>query len=194
MKTRTLCTLALSGFLCISNCTSAFAGSPTTAAPALQSQGIDGAKTFVQTFYDWYAATQQNFKKTMELETVMKKKVADFTPELNKRLNEDIAAQKKSPDELIGLDFDPFLSTNSEPYTKYLATKVTQKGDAFLVEVHGVAKGKTLNKATVTPEVKRIKGKWQFANFHYGKSEFPENENLLSVLKVLKKGREQGYD
>ncbi|QQR56370.1 MAG: DUF3828 domain-containing protein [Candidatus Melainabacteria bacterium] len=187
MKTRTLSTLVLSGFLFISNCTSAFAGSATTAT-------TNDAKTFVQTFYDWYAATQQNFKKTMELETVMKKKVADFTPELNKRLNEDIAAQKKSPDELIGLDFDPFLSTNSEPYTKYLATKVTQKGDAFLVEVHGVAKGKTLNKATVTPEVKQIKGKWQFANFHYGKSEFPENENLLSVLKVLKKGREQGYD
>ncbi len=194
MKTRTLSTLstlALSGFVCILSSTQAFAAppTPTTAAP-----GANGAKTFVQTFYDWYAATQQNFKKTMELETVMKKKAADFTPELNKRLNDDIAAQKKSPDELIGLDFDPFLSTNSEPYAKYLATKVTQKGDAFLVEVHGVAKGKTLTKATVTPEVKQIKGKWQFANFHYGKSEYPENENLLSVLKVLKKGREEGYD
>lgn len=191
MKSRTLSTLVLSGFLCIISGTEALAAPPT---PAVASPGADGAKTFVQTFYDWYAATQQNFKKTMELETVMKKKATDFTAELNKRLNEDIAAQKKAPDELIGLDFDPFLSTNSEPYVKYLATKVTQKGDAFLVEVHGVAKGKTLNKATVTPEVKQIKGKWQFANFHYGKSEFPENENLLSVLKVLKKGREEGYD
>ncbi len=191
MKTRTLSTFVLSGLMCFLSSTQAFAAPPT---PTVTSPGANGAKTFVQTFYDWYAATQQNFKKTMELETVMKKKAADFTAELNKRLNDDIAAQKKSPDELIGLDFDPFLSTNSEPYAKYLATKVTQKGDAYLVEVHGVAKGKTLNKATVTPEVKQIKGKWQFANFHYGKSEFPENENLLSVLKVLKKGREEGYD
>ncbi len=163
-------------------------------ANAQPAQGSEGAKSFVQTFYDWYAATQQDIKKPMDLEVVMKKKASDFSTELNKRLNEDIAAQKKADGEIVGLDFDPFLSTNAEPYKKYSATKVTQKGNAYLVEMHGVVKGKTLSKPAVTPEVKQVKGKWQFANFHYGKSEFPENENLLSVLKVLKKGREEGYD
>ncbi|MDX2106239.1 MAG: hypothetical protein SFY67_07545 [Candidatus Melainabacteria bacterium] len=185
MKIRALSPFLLSLALCIAS------GSSTNAQPA---QGSEGAKSFVQTFYDWYAGTQQVIKKPMDLEVVMKKKASDFSPELHKRLNEDIAAQKKADGEIVGLDFDPFLSTNSEPYKKYSATKVTQKGDAYLVEMHGVVKGKTLSKPTVTPEVKYAKGKWQFANFHYGKSEFPENENLLSVLKVLKKGREEGYD
>lgn len=185
MKIRALSPLLLSIALCIASANS------TNAQPA---QGSEGAKSFVQTFYDWYAGTQQDMNKPMELEAVMKKKAADFSPELRKKLNDDIAASKCAEGEIVGLDFDPFLSTNAEPYKKYTATKVTQKGDAFLVEMHGVSKGKTLTKPAITPEVKQIKGKWQFANFHYGKSKFPENENLMSVLKELKKSRDQRYD
>lgn len=182
MKIRTLSSFLLSLAICVAS------GKSVNAQPAT---GSAGAKSFVQTFYDWYADTQQDIKKSMELEAVMKKKAADFSPELRKKLNEDIAASKLAEGEIVGLDFDPFLSTNAEPYKKYMATKVTQKGDAFLVEMHGVANGKTLPKPAITPEVKQVKGKWQFANFHYGKSEFPENENLMSVLKELKKSRDQ---
>jgi hypothetical protein len=43
------------------------------------------------------------------MEIVLKSKYA-FSPELASKLKEDLAAQEKSPGEIVGLDFDPFLN------------------------------------------------------------------------------------
>jgi len=55
------------------------------------------------------------------------------------------------------------------------------------VEVFGFWNGKRAAKPDVVPELAWEKGNWVFTNFHYEKSNIPENENLLSVLKALKK-------
>jgi hypothetical protein len=41
------------------------------------------------------------------------------------------------------------------------------------------------------PELAFENGKWVFTNFHYGDSDIPANENLLSVLQQLKKERDK---
>ena len=89
----------------------------------------------------------------------------------------------------MGLDMDPFLATNAEPYEQYSVGKVTSKGDVYLAEVFGTTKGKKTDKPVVTPELRFKDKHWEFTNFHYGKSEFPENENLLSILKCLRESR-----
>lgn len=168
-----------------------FIGAPGTLAPSALAADTQGAKTFVQNFYDWYAVKQAKLDKAIDLEKVLKLKANDFTADLTKKLKDDIAASSKSPDEIVGLDFDPIFSTNGDPYPKYVAGKITEKGGSILIDMHGVNHGKKNAKPDITPEVKQVKGKWQFANFHYGKSEFPENENLLSILKCLKESRDK---
>ncbi len=163
----------------------------STASLPVFAADTEGAKTFVQKFYDWYAVKQADLKKAITLEEVLKTKASDFTPDLTKKLKIDLEASSKSPGEIVGLDFDPIFSTNGDPYPKYTTGKITQKGETYLVDMHGLQKGKKISKPSVTPEVKQVNGKWQFANFHYGKSEFPENENLLSILKCLKESRDK---
>lgn len=167
-----------------------FSGTPAFAPSALAAD-TQGAKTFVQNFYDWYAVKQAKLDKAIDLEKVLKLKANDFTADLTKKLKDDIEASKKSPDEIVGLDFDPIFSTNGDPYPKYVTGKVTERNGTVCLDMHGLDKGKKVTKPSVTPEVKQVKGKWQFANFHYGKSEFPENENLLSILKCLKESRDK---
>jgi hypothetical protein len=41
----------------------------------------------------------------------------------------------------------------------------------------------------VVPELAFENGQWIFTNFHYGKTGSPVNENLVSVLQILKKDR-----
>lgn len=41
----------------------------------------------------------------------------------------------------------------------------------------------------VVPEHAFENGQWIFTNFHYGKTDIPVNENLVSVLQILKKDR-----
>lgn len=120
---------------------------------------------------------------------IMKKKGNLFSSDLRTKLLEDAAAQAKVKGEIVGLDFDPFLNTNSDVAKKYVATKVVQKGNSYLVDVHAVTSGKKSATPTVTPAVGFVNGKCVFINFHYGKDAIPENENLISVLKSLANDR-----
>lgn len=117
-------------------------------------------------------------------------KRANFSPELMRQLKEDAAAQAKVTGEIVGLDFDPILFSQN-PGQRYIAGNVTPKGDRYWVDVYGVWDGKKSAKPSVVPELIYRNGKWVFVNFHYGHSKFPENENLLSVLKVLRENRKK---
>lgn len=152
------------------------------------SSGDESAcRTFVQDFYNWYAPRTQGTGRTMD--DPLKLKSASFDPTLLKLLKEDSAAQAKSKDEIVGLDFDPFLNSQ-DPAKKYVVRKVKAKGNAYLVDVFEGSASKNETKPSVTAEVAQRNGRWQFINFHYGKSDIPENENLLNILKVLKKDRQ----
>jgi hypothetical protein len=60
-----------------------------------------------------------------------------------KGLKEDLAASKKSPGEIVGLDFDPFLNAQ-DIAERYLVGKITPKGDHYWVEVFGVWGGRKI--------------------------------------------------
>lgn len=148
------------------------------------SQPANAGSKFVEQFYSWYAA-----KPEKTLETALDKKPQAFDPNLMSLLKADIKASSEVPDEIVGLDFDPITSTNAENADKYVVGKVIPKGKTQWVELYGIYAGKKSAKPVVTPEVEFKDNHWVFVNFHYGKSEFPENENLVSVLKVLAKDR-----
>jgi hypothetical protein len=145
---------------------------------------------FVQTFYDWYAKMARQEHKEASDTLALKQKPASFSPELTRRLKEDAAASAKVSGEIVGLDFDPFL--NAQDFAeKYTVAKVTKKGANYMAEVYGTWNGKKGVKPDVTPELTNQSGRWIFENFHYQHTDIPANENLLSVLSVLKKDREK---
>ncbi len=146
-------------------------------------------KKFVQGFYDWYVPSLTEESKMPTPELAIQSRRAAFDVNLYKQLKADFDAQAKVSGEIVGLDFDPYLNAQ-DTSSKYVAGNVTaKKNGAYLVEVHSVTGGKRNPKPDVVPEVAFKNGKWQFVNFHYGKTDIPENENLISVLKVLRESR-----
>jgi Protein of unknown function (DUF3828) len=150
---------------------------------------------FVGQFYSWYIAKEAELVKANSrksaLDVSLSDKKSSFSPALVKALKEDFAAAKKSPGEIVGLDFDPILNAQ-DVAERYLLGKVTVKDDHYRVEVFGVWGGKKNKKPDVVPELVLEKGRWVFVNFYYVNAEHPVNANLLSVLEELKRQRQTG--
>lgn len=140
-------------------------------------------RTFVQSFYDWHVAHGSNFEKTFKL------KRSVLSPQLGNALAADLAAAKKNADEIVGLDFDPFLNSQ-DPAARYRVGKVMVKEGSCLAEVASVPPDKS-RKLDATAELRLQNGGWKFVNFHYGSENGPTNENLLSILQQLKRDREK---
>ena len=142
-------------------------------------------KKFVQAFYDWY--TPRALKGDAEMLT-LKVKADAFAPEIRKALLEDRKAQEKVKDEVVGLDFDPFLNSQDVANT-YTVKKVEHKGKSWLASVYGHYKGQKEDPApSVIAQVEKGKSGWRFTNFIYPDPKKPMN--LLQVLSELKKERE----
>jgi hypothetical protein len=160
-----------------------------TLPPALVAQsatpGADAVacRAFVQNFYNWYIAHGTNF------ENAMKFKQAVLSNDLKEALLADLAASRKSPDENVGLDFDPFVNSQ-DPAPHYRVGKTTVKEGTCWAEVHAVPATDKTSKPDATAEVRPEGGNWKFVNFHYGSDNGAENENLVSILRRLKRDRE----
>jgi len=150
-------------------------------------------KTFVQGFYDWYIAKSNApvAKNSSPLEIALKTRSDVLSSDLSKQLKRDVAASARSPGEIVGLDFDPILNTQSE-VQRYKVEKVTKKGNSFLVDVYDFSGGKKNAAPDVQPELIQAKGKWQFVNFHYKVDN--KNDDLLHILKTLRDDRQKGAD
>jgi hypothetical protein len=85
------------------------------------------------------------------------------------------------------LDFDPFLCSQ-DPAQRYLAGKTTRQGGACLVEIR--RSGHVAGRPDVVAELTYGDDRWTFVNFHYGKSAYSEDENLLATLKTLQRDRQ----
>ncbi len=148
---------------------------------------------FVRQFYAWYVPrTLSSNNSVPAYEFTLKNKEAIFTPVLLSALKHDFDASAKVRDEIVGLDFDPFLNTQ-DPCERYEVGKTIQKRDSYLVEVYAICSGKRSEKPDVWPEVVRVNGHWLFGNFHYEHQakEYPESDDLLGILKLLREEREQ---
>jgi hypothetical protein len=148
---------------------------------------------FVQGFYDWYVPKVLKEGSVRALGVALKYKGNSFDPELSRELREDSAAQAKVTGEIVGVDFDPFLNTQ-DPDEGYVAGSVTLKNGRCWVEVYAVRSGTRSEKPVVIPELATKNSQWLFVNFHYGNSERPETENLLSVLKNFRELRQKSHN
>lgn len=159
-----------------------------TTIPNVKAQSAPSAKGFVQSFYTWYIPQMTKNVPVPCSERILKERASSFSPALLAMLKEDLAESAKVPDEIVGLDFDPYINGQETP-KRYLAGKTIAKGKSYLVEVFDLSDGKKSKVPAVVPEVKFVKGQWVFTNFHYAKTQIPENENLISILKALKTSR-----
>ncbi len=154
-----------------------------------QSQETDASlRKFVQEFYDWYAPLAGKQSEAPAFEVALKRKPSAFSPQLVKPLREDAEAQAKVTDDIVGIDWDPFLHTQ-DPDAHYAVGRITGKDQTYRVEVHAVRNGKTQPKPDVIAEVANQEGQWLFVNFRS-----PEGDDLLSALAALKKSREKAHD
>lgn len=162
------------------------AASAAPAGMAAEAPGATAAsaQAFTQKFYDWYVKQDsQNDNESAE-EITLKQKPQFFDAVLMQALKEDLVASAKSPGEIVGLDFDPFMNTQ-DTCGPYKTGKVTQEGDTYRVEVFGRCAPEKPGQPDVIVALKQVKGSWIFVDFFY-----PGNGDLLSVLQELKKERE----
>ena len=85
----------------------------------------------------------------------------------------------------MGLDFDPFLNSQ-DPAERYEVGRISHKGDSYFVDIHGVWSDKRHENPDVMAEVLHKNAHWVFVNFHY-----PEDRDLLAVLKSLRDSRQK---
>jgi hypothetical protein len=142
---------------------------------------VKSCRDFVQGFYDWYLKEGQS---TYDL--ALKNKSSALSPELLHALREDYAAQANVPEEIVGLDGDPFLNSQ-DPSERFVVGDAKLVGDKCLVVVRGVSSGK--KREYVEPELARRNGRWVFVNFHYGTTRSSSDENLVRELKALREDR-----
>lgn len=144
----------------------------------------DSVKKFVQNFYDWYVPKAVSSRSAPAWSKAVKEKEKCFSPYLGRMLRDDSEAQANAKWEIVGLDFDPFLNSQDSG-KRYSVGKLVPKKEVYLVEVHQVVSRKP-EEVTVTAEVAGKNGRWYFVNFLY-----PNNHNLLDVLKALKGDRDR---
>jgi hypothetical protein len=165
-------------------CVAVAIASNSALAQASAGQDEDSCRRFAQAFYEWYAPLTQNRRlKTAASDVALRQKPDLFAPDLFRALKADSDAQAKTPDDIVGLDFDPFVGSQ-DPAKRYRAERTTVQGNKCSVEVREVtSNGKvaTSGKPEVVAELIRAGGRWQFTDFSY-----PElNASLMKVLSQL---------
>jgi hypothetical protein len=136
---------------------------------------------FVQRFYDLYTPmSASGWARAIRSQALW-----DFLdPGLARMLKADADAQANSPNDIVGLDFDPFLSSQ-DPWHKYEAGKTTKAGTGYTVRVHGVVKGKRRPAPSLVVDVAPRDGHWVIRDFHY-----PDGDDLVTDLRQAQKDRD----
>ena len=147
---------------------------------AAADSAAQSAAQFTQAFYDWYRRHADRF------ETAIRDKPAVFAPELLTAMRADIQAQARSPDYIVGLDWDPFLATQ-DPCEPYRVGQVTRRGDTILVAVKGMCTDMEPREGPdVIAEVGGSAAHWVFLNFRHVR----DRGSLLQDLSDLRQARE----
>ena len=143
---------------------------------------IDDAscRRFAQAFYDWYAPITQKKLNVPASDVALREKADAFTAELLRALKLDSEAQARTKDDIVGLDFDPFVG-GQDPASRYEVRRATVLDGRCSVEV-AATKSKD---SPVVAELVSDKGRWRFANFRY-----PDlKTDLAAVLTQLAEER-----
>jgi hypothetical protein len=157
-----------------------------------QAATADSARDFVEQFYRWYVPVALSKHHGSSWDIALHGKKTSFSSELAQALKSDSDAQAKVKDDIVGLDFDPFLNTQ-DPCQRFELGKITQVKTAYRVEVFNICSGKKSAIPDVAPEVMWANGHWEFVNFYYPNQmkDFPKTANLLAMLKMLEEQRQK---
>jgi len=151
---------------------------------ALQAQTNIGQARFVQAFYDRYVPIALRLSPNPAWYVVLTDRATSLNAELVRALETDSAAQTNATEGIVGLDWDPFLSTQ-DPDPHYVVGKSTRQGKKYFVDVYSVRSGKRGDKPDVIPELTWQNGSWVFVNFHYPHV----RSDLLRALTALRESR-----
>lgn len=140
------------------------------------------AIAFVQSFYDWYLPIVSNFKPHEDVSNVaIRRRPELFDSILLRALQNDAAAQAKSPEYLVGLDFDPFVDTNGDPEPHFKAIRA----NGSLVTIVGFDEQVSKPLVTLAIEVRCKQDRCVIVNIHYPAHDGIPKSDLLSQLRLL---------
>ncbi len=165
----------VTGLLALSICVLA----PARALAAQGTAAADSALRVVQAFYSWYVPMAAEDADDPAWMRAIRERGALFSRELIDGLRADSVARAKDPDEVVGLDGDPFLDAQ-DPCDSYHVRRARPSGDNWLVEVLGSGGCETHNTPDVVVEVARRDGRWVFVNF---RDPGPPPRDLLGTLQ-----------
>jgi hypothetical protein len=148
-------------------------------------------QTFVQEFYDWYAPRVTS-PHPFGFQDALKLKPAVFAPTLARALQEDADAQAKVHDDIVGIDFDPILSSQ-DPCTKYRAGKAVPTATGYRVDVFEAKcpGGEIRKQPAVTVDLAPGGDSWVITDFEYdfGSQGKPDRQDVLQILRQLAQER-----
>jgi hypothetical protein len=141
--------------------------------------GAADAERAVAQFYQWYVPLARDSAEA-DMRAV-RERSAFFPASLVAALRADSLATAQSPDDVVGLDGDPFLNSQ-DPCKRYAPIGTVQRDTQFFVAVRG--SGGCASHATpdVTVEVTPVNGHPVFTNFIYSSK---PRDNLVSMLSDL---------
>ena len=147
-----------------------------SAAPRL---GAADAERAVAQFYQWYVPLAHD--STDAGMRAVRERSAFFPTSLVVALRADSLANALSPDEVVGLDGDPFLNSQ-DPCERYAPIGTVQRDTQFFVAVRGSGGCASHDAPDVTVEVTPVEGHPVFTNFIYS---LKPRDNLVSMLADL---------
>lgn len=158
-------------------------------APAQDTQA-QSAKAFVQSFYDWYTGEMQKNEEGPVADPLNSKRWP-FSAAIVAALRADQEAQAKTPDDVVGIDFDPYLNAQDTCFP-YKAGKVAASGGQYRVELFDSNCSSSHPEIpTVIAVVEKDGASWRFVDFVYPGEPGQADSDLLSVLKQLAIEREE---
>jgi len=140
------------------------------------------AVRFTQAFYDWYRKVDDAYPKAIDSRPEF------FAPELRAALRADLEAQRRSHDETVGMDWDPF-TASQDPCDPYQAGRARRNGDTIIVAVTRLGCGGSMagTRPSVLAKLRRIDGQWQFVDFRDAWDS--GGQSVLNVLADLARDR-----
>jgi hypothetical protein len=168
------------------------AAAPRAAGGSSRTSSEVACRAAVQRFYDSYARLVHEENPRAPWDRAVKAYRTSFDPELRRWLAVDAAARARQPDDIVGLDFDPFLNSQ-DPARQYRVKRISRSKSGMRVYVHAVYAGKVSPAPSVVPELVLRRGRWTFLNFYYPIDGTDIGTlDLLSFLKGRDRERRQG--
>jgi hypothetical protein len=169
-------------------------GAPVPASAAAAAYYSEaGARTFVQGFYGWYAAkvlASSHRQSGFGFIDAVRQRPTWFSPELKRLLEEDVAAASKCKDDVVGLDWDPFLESQETPGS-YTVGKVEKTAQGFRVSVDlKDAKARDARNPAAEADVAFVDDHWQFVDFVEEPTDPKLKQGLVAILKGYERSGE----